>query len=192
MSDMTNELTLHRISVAQYHVMAEKGIVAEDDRVELLDGLLVDMSPIGRAHWLGHAELMRYLIRVFGDRALVAGQLTLPLGDFSEPQPDIVVFAPRSAEYRRREPLVEEVFAVIEIADSSLSKDTGFKRDLYARSGVREYLVVDLTNELLRRFTKPTEGSFAQVEQLKSGATFSLEALTDVALEVDAFLPPRA
>jgi Uma2 family endonuclease len=190
MSDMAAELTLHKITVAQFHRMAEAGILEERERVELLDGLLVDMSPVGPPHKALHAEITRYLNGVLGARASVGPGFSIPLGDFNEPLPDIVILAPRGNEYFRREPAPDEILAVVEVADSSLKKDTGFKRDLYAQFGIPDYLVADTSNRVLLRYAEPVNGEYNWVERMTDGSTFALAALPEITLRADPFLVP--
>ena len=98
MSDMVAEYRLHEFTVEQFHRMAEVGIIDSDDRVELLDGYVVEMSPIGLRHWDRHATIVRYLIETLRLRATVVGQGSFPLGLRSEPQPDIAILAARNYE----------------------------------------------------------------------------------------------
>lgn len=190
MSDMALELKPRKITVAEYHRMAEAGILAPDERLELVDGILVEMSPIGRRHWALHAAIVAYLNRTLAGHASVVGQLTLPLGDFDEPQPDIAIFAHEPTQYFDRQPTLEDIYALIEIADWSLARDTGSKRDLYARFEIREYLVVDVNEKTLLRYTAPRDRRYGRLARLTYGETFALGAVPDVALNAEAFLPP--
>jgi Uma2 family endonuclease len=192
MSDMAVQLEQRKITVSEYHRMVDVGILREGELVELLDGLLVAMSPIGHPHWAVHGQLVAYLNRTLAGHAAIFGQLSIPLGDFDEPQPDIAVLAPEPTNYFSRQATMEETFAVIEIANSSLAKDTGLKRDLYARFGIVEYLVVDLSNRELLRYVDSVDVRYEDSQHLTYGDTFSLRALPDVILVADSFLPPRA
>jgi len=189
MSDMAVEIEPRRLTVAEYRRMGEAGILHEDERVELVDGAIVHMSPIGRPHRARHTYLVTYLFEALGDRAIVAGQYSLALGEFDEPEPDILVLPP-ALDLDRRDPEPHEVYAVIELADSSLRYDTGFKRGLYARFAIAEYLVVDLNGAILFRHTQPADGEFRTIERLGRGDRFRLLAVPDVELDVDRFLPP--
>jgi len=186
---MAVEIEPRRLTVAEYRRMGEVGILAEDERVELLDGTIVLMSPIGRPHRARHAYLVEYLIGALGRRATVAGQYSLALADFDETEPDILVL-PSALDLNLRDPEPHEVYAVIELAGSSLRHDTGFKRSLYARFAIAEYLVVDLNGGVLLRYTQPADGEFRSLERLGRGDHMRLLAVPDVELDVDRFLPP--
>ena len=191
MSDMVAEYRLHEFTVDQYHRMAEVGIIESDDRVELLDGYIVEMAPIGLAHWTRHAEIVRYLIQTLGEHAKVIGQGSFPLGLRSEPQPDIAILAPRDYALDGTGPLPHEILAIIELADSSLAKDLGPKRALYARHSIADYLVVDLESDRLLHHADPHELGYSLVTTLKRGDAFFLTELFDIRLEVNPFLRPK-
>ncbi len=134
-----------RFTTEEYHKMGEHGILAEDDRVELIAGEIVEMSPIGPPH-AGHvARLNAVLGRLAGDRAIVWVQTPVDLDDYSEPQPDVVLLRPRADFYTTVHPCPADVLLLIEVADSSLDYDRNVKVPLYARAGVPEVWLVDLT-----------------------------------------------
>jgi Uma2 family endonuclease len=192
MSDMLLAMEPRKITVAEYHRMAAEGILGDDERIELLDGLLISMSPIGRAHWALHLQIDAYLKIALAGRAAIGGQTSLALGDFNEPQPDIAVLAPNVSEYFTRPVGCHEIYALIEIADASLAKDTGPKRDLYARFAIADYLVADVQNVSLIQHSQPVDGRYARLQRLGYGDAFSLATFPSVVLDVDPFLPPRA
>lgn len=114
---------------------------------------------------------------------------SVTLGEFNEPQPDIVIAHPRCLACYER-PEMDDIFALVEVADSALRTDMGFKRDLYARYGVKDYLVVDVNGLCLRRFHSPTADGYSICERLSREDAFALIALPDVPLDVARFLPP--
>jgi Uma2 family endonuclease len=171
--------------------MAEAGIIRDGERVELLDGALVEMSPIGGPHWTIHAVLVPYLATRLTGRALVAGQASVALGDFDEPQPDILIVPPTPAKFARTRPEPGEILAIIEIADSSLAKDTKTKRLLYEKFGIRDYLVVDVGTQTLLHYRLRDVPQYGEPERLRRGEYVSLDAFPDVRLDVDRFLTPR-
>jgi Uma2 family endonuclease len=191
MSDMALDIIPRKITVSEYHRMAEVGILADDERVELLDGMLVKMSPLGRPHRMVHALIVEYLNRTLGERAIVQGMASVQLGEYSEPQPDILVLPRKLNEFVLREPDPAEAYAVIEISDSSLRKDTGIKRRLYGKFRVLDYLVVDVKARELLRYTGPFDEWDAKPERLSPGGTFHLVSLPDIELDVDRFLAPK-
>jgi Uma2 family endonuclease len=133
------------LTVAEYHLMGKAGILNEDDRVELIEGQLIAMSPIGSEHSGTVNALNHALVQAVGDRGVVAVQNPVQLDDLSEPQPDFAVLKPRADFYRRATPRPDEVLLIIEVADSSLAYDRNLKRSLYPRHGIPEFWIVDLT-----------------------------------------------
>src|SRR5580658_8478845 len=137
----------HRFSVTEYYRMAETGVLAYDARVELIDGQIIDMPPIGPFH----GGVAKFLIRFF--ESLAEGRwitsVTDPvhLDDHSEPQPDLMLLKPSSDFYRKRHPRPEDVFLLVEIADTSLMKDQEMKLPLYARAGIVEVWIVNLNEQ---------------------------------------------
>jgi Uma2 family endonuclease len=111
------------LTVAEYHRMGEAGILTEDDRIELIEGELVAMSPIGSDHSGTVNTLNRLLVRAVGDRGVVAVQNPVVLDDRCEPQPDFSVLRPRADDYRGATPRPEDVLLIVEIANSSLNYD---------------------------------------------------------------------
>ena len=137
-------VTRRPLTVAEYHRMGEVGILTRDDRVELIEGQLVAMSPIGSAHAGTSNALTRRLVLAVGDRGIVAVGNPVQLDDLSEPQPDFAVLKAREDDYRRATPRPDEVLLIIEVADSSLAYDRNVKRSLYARHGIPEFWIVNL------------------------------------------------
>jgi Uma2 family endonuclease len=135
----------HRFSVDEYHRMAESGILAPTQRVELIEGEIVDMTPIGRRHVACVARLSHVFIRGVGDRAVVLVQSPLRLVDHSEPEPDLVVLRPRADFYAGKDAGPQDVLLVIEVADISEHYDRHVKVPLDARHGIPEVWLVDLT-----------------------------------------------
>ncbi len=178
------------ITVDDYHRMADAGIFGPEERVELIDGELIDMPPIGTPHSARHAIIDHYLAETLGVRAFVVPQGSFPLDRRSEPQPDIAVLAPR--DYHGRGPDTPgEIFALIEIAQSSIGFDLGRKQRLYASRGIREYLVIDIGKNRLIRFTEPSDLAYNDERDLGYGDQFALVAGPDVMLLSDPFLAPH-
>jgi hypothetical protein len=121
---------------------------------------------------------------------MVVGQASIALGDQNHPQPDVIVLPRTPDEFMDRDPAPSELYAVIEVANSSLRKDTGIKLDIYGRFQIADYLVVDLKSRVLLRYRATAQGEYGPPERLGSGATLRLAAFPDVGLDVDRFLPP--
>jgi Putative restriction endonuclease len=191
MSDMAVELTPRTFTVAEYHRMVEAGILGNGERVELLDGLVVTMPPIGVAHWTRHRDVLAYLSEMLRGRAQVHGQISLPLGERSEPEPDLAILADLPYEQLNRVPEPVEIYAMIELAESSLHSDMTTKRRLYASFFIADYLVVDLAGDVLLHYSAPRDGDYLESRSLGHGDTFVLAAVPDLKLVAEAFLRSR-
>ena len=139
----------HRISAEDYHRMAEIGVLAPDARVELIEGEIIDMAPIGKDHTSVVDQLTRLFVRAVGDDAIVRVQGSVRLSDFSEPEPDLVLLRPRADFYRGRYANGDDTLLVIEVSDSTLRYDRDFKVPFYARHRVPEVWIFDLQHEQL-------------------------------------------
>jgi len=152
----------HRITVDEYHRMAETGSFAPDARVELIDGVIIDMPPIGSLHAAVGRRLDSVLREAVGGRALVSCQWPLQLGDDSEPQPDLALVRPVENFYEDRHPTAADTLLVIEISATTLNDDLSTKLHLYARHLIPEYWVVDVVNHRLHSFRRPCGGEYEQ------------------------------
>ena len=179
-------------TVEEYERMGTAGVFAEGDRVELLDGEIVEMSPIGPPHAGIVNRLNRMLIQRLGDRVVVAVQNPLRIVPRSEPQPDFVVAAARDDDYQLSHPEPADVRLVIEVADSSLPVDRGIKTSIYARAGVPEYWIVDVAGRALVVHRLPERGVFRDVVTLTEADRVGLAAYPDVVLDVGEVLGRNA
>ncbi len=144
MNDMAVEFKRYPFTVAEYHRMFETGVLDARTQVELIDGELIEMPPIGPMHIGRHALITKYLINVMGDRATILPMGSFPLGLHNEPQPDLAIFPFDASFYQGRPyPPPEDFVAFIEISSSSFSFDSRVKMRLYARFGIPDYLIVD-------------------------------------------------
>ncbi|MBV9102584.1 MAG: Uma2 family endonuclease [Candidatus Eremiobacteraeota bacterium] len=142
-------------TVEEYEAMGRAGIFVPEERVELLDGEILTMAPIGPAHCGIVSRLTHLFVTKFGSRAVVRIQFPVVLGKFSEPQPDIALTYPRDDFYSARHPREDDVFALIEVAESSLRYDRGKKLKLYARQGIGDYRIVDIPTGALSSTASP-------------------------------------
>lgn len=180
----------HRLTRADYHRLGAAGILGEDDRVELLDGQLVDMSPIGPRHALVVDALGQLLVTAVAGRAWVRVQNPIALDPRSEPQPDIAVIRRPWQGYPVSHPQPQDVFLVIEVSDTSVEIDRGAKLELYARAGVQEVWIVDLTEDAVFVHRKPRGGSYEFVSRLAPPDVLDIEALPDVTVPSASLFPP--
>jgi Uma2 family endonuclease len=175
-------------NVAEYYRMAEAGIFSEDDRVELIEGEIAQMTPIGSGHAGRVLRIGTLFSRQVGDAALVNVQNPIRLGDFSEPQPDVALLRPRDDFYAQGHPTPADVLLLIEVADTSLAYDRGVKAPLYARARIPELWIVNLLEDLIEVYTDPVDGAYRQVRRARRGETLSMHSPPGVALSVAAIL----
>jgi Uma2 family endonuclease len=187
MSDMA-VLSPHRFTVAEYHRIAESGAL-DDARVELIDGVIVEMSPIGSLHWRLHAHINAYLVDALRGVASLVPQGSFPLGEHNEPEPDFAIVEPFERDAPADVLMPSQIWAAIELSDSSLAKDLGPKLRLYGRFGIPDYLVVDLQAKTLLHHSDPHELGYRRTEGVGRGDRLSLTRLPHVVLEAAAFLP---
>ena len=177
-------LRRHRLTVAQYHRMGETGVLPPDARVELIEGEVVDMAPIGTRHggtvkWLNHT-----LNQAVGQRAIVAVQDPLRLGDRSEPQPDLMLLKPRADSYRTAHPTAADVLLLIEVSDTTARYDCEIKLALYARHGVAEVWIVDLDHGQLSVHRHPADGGYGESSAAAQPGVLTALALPGVAIDL--------
>ena len=172
----------HRLTIDDYHRLGEAGVLGEDDRVELLEGQLVDMSPIGPRHALAVDALNELLVTAVAGRAAVRVQNPITLDDRSEPQPDIVLARRPWHGYPTYHPGPADVILLIEVADSSRETDLGAKRELYALAGIREFWIVDLITDGVLVCRNPDGASYAATTRVEPAGVLEVEALPGVTI----------
>ena len=177
-----------RFTVEEYERMGEVGIFDPADRVELLDGEIVPMSPIGPKHAGVVNRIAAHLFQRLGDRATVIVQNPLRLLPRSEPQPDLVVARFRRDFYQSAHPTAEDVLLVIEVADSSLRTDRAVKLPIYARQGIVEVWIVDLAADVVQVHTDPVDGSYREVRTVHTGEALKPRAVPDLKLAMEQIL----
>ncbi|NBV45260.1 MAG: Uma2 family endonuclease [Planctomycetia bacterium] len=182
-------VTRHRVTIDDYHRMAAVGILGADDRVELLDGEVFDMSPIGSLHAALVRALARWLAEVAGERAIVAVQDPLRLDGASEPQPDITLLHPRSDFYASAHPGPADAILIVEVAETSLAYDLGVKVPLYARHGIPEVWVIDAATRTTHRFLNPTAEGYAEQCAVPAHGPLGCAALGGTSRSLAAILP---
>lgn len=177
-------LQRHRLTVADYYRMAETGILARDARVELSEGEIIDMPPIGSLH-AGTVDYIAILLRqACGGLAIVRTQNPVFLDLHSEPQLDIALLRPRPDFYRSAHPTPADVFLIVEVADTTLAYDTQIKLPLYARHGTPEVWLVDLPNRRLLVHRSPTLAGFQDVQSPTTLSAVTPLLLPDVTVDL--------
>ena len=169
---------------AYYRLAREEGFLDEARRVELIDGELVWMNAVNSPHAGVVNRLTRLLIRAAGDQATVSVQNPVRLDAWNEPEPDVALLLPRADDYGAGHPSAADALLLIEVSDTSLARDRGPKRALYARFGIREYWIVDIEGGRVEVCREPSAGTYASVETAGPDAVLTVAALPEVSLPV--------
>ena len=178
----------YRWTVEEYEELGRAGILGENDRVELLNGEIIVMTPIGYRHATAVRLLNNFLARRSGDRFEVDPQNPFNLDDASQPQPDLTLVDPGVSQARRH-PNPEDLFLVIEVSDTTVAYDGRDKGPAYARNGVREYWLLNLAENVLEVFREPVADGYREAFTLPADATVAPLAFPDLVLRVGDFLP---
>jgi Uma2 family endonuclease len=185
---MVTQVTRRLFTVAEYYRMAEAGILSEDDRVELIEGEIVEMSPISSRHASCVARSSKLLTRTVGDEAFVWVQNPIHLSGFSEPEPDLALLRPRDDFYAESHPTPDDVLLIIEVAETSQRYDRDVKLPLYARYGIPEFWLVDLMEKAIYVYRQPSGGTYREVQRLQRGESLAPQMLPELTLSVDAIM----
>jgi Uma2 family endonuclease len=183
------EVTKHRFTVEEYHKMAEAGIFGEDDRIELIDGEVVEMTPIGPRH----AGCVRRLTTLLGRLAggLEGGpyevdvQNPMVLGEYGEPQPDLALVRDVPAI---RLPIPDDVALIVEVSDTTLAYDRNVKLPLYASTGIPEVWIVHLQNETVEVHASPEDRRYVTARSYGRGKVVRSETVAGLTLPVENIL----
>jgi len=177
MLDWSDLPARHKLTADEFHRMADVGILKQTDRVELIEGEMIDMTPIGS----GHAGKTNRLNRLFAPfvvngLALISVQSPLRLDAYNEPEPDLMLLQPRPDDYQSNLPGPADVLLLIEVADTSLAYDRGTKLKLYARHKIPEVWIIDLSGHAVERYTFPIDGIYTHQDRQSAGLLVCSEA----------------
>ena len=175
-------VTLYKWTLDRYHAAIASGVF-DDQAVELLQGDIVVMAPEREPHACYSSDGADYLRQLLGNRASIRETKPVTLPDNSEPIPDVAIVQPPLRRYLEHHPYPEDIFWLIEYSDSTLAKDLGKKKQVYARAGIREYWISDLRNNQLRVFRDLMNGDY-QTEQILVEGTISPLVFEDVTIHV--------
>ena len=181
-------LNTFRLNVSQYHQMSEAGILSENDKVELINGEIIAMSPIGRRHAACVDRINRLFNSILGIKAIVRVQNPIILNNLSEPEPDIALLQPRADFYESGHPQPKDIFLLIEVADSSLEYDRDVKIPLYASSAITEVWLVDIYEQVIIVYRYPSEDGYSEIKTLSRGEKMSIQTFPEINLVVDDIL----
>ncbi len=179
------EVERHRFTVEEYHKMAEAGLFSEDDRVELIDGEIVEMTPIGWRHANCVNDLTMFLTSFARGRYVVSVQNPLTISDHGEPQPDLVLLKRRP---RGRLPDPDDVALLIEVSDTTLAYDRDVKLPRYARAGIPEVWIVDLEGRRIEAHSAPSADGYGTSREFGPGERVSSASVEGLSLPVDEIL----
>lgn len=175
--------TRHRLDVRAFYRMAEVGIIGEKDRIELIDGELIDMAPIGDRHVDAVDWLTECFVLASHGRARTSVQNPLRLDQQNQPQPDFTLYRRTTDSVSRREP--GDVLLVVEVADSSLEYDSSTKLRLYASFGIPEYWIIDIRTKRVLVHRQPTADGYREVSVQAGGDSLALAADSDIVITLD-------
>ncbi len=184
---MVTQLLKRQFSIQDYHQMVVAGILSEDERVELIQGEIIKMSPIG----IRHASCVNRLLKLFsqslGDRATVIVQNPVVLNNFSEPQPDVALLKPREDFYATGHPQPQDILLLVEVADTTIESDRAIKIPLYASSGITEVWLIDVNEQVIEVFREPTDNSYQNIQKFLQGEIF-VQAFPDIRFAIERIL----
>ena len=179
------DLRRRRFTVDEYHRMAKAGILHEDDRIELIEGELIEVAAVGSRHMACVNDLTRAFVGQLGDRAIVSIQNPVRLSSRTEPEPDLAILRLRPDRYRQAIPQPEDVLLLIEVSDTTLAYDGGRKLPLYAAAGIPELWIADLPRRRFLIHRQPSGRSYVDVTAVKQG-TLVPAVFPDVAIPIEA------
>ena len=177
-----------RFNLKEYNKMPQVGILQQDERVELIRGEILKRSPAGRLHAACVNRLTRLFSQRLGDRALVSVQNPVELDNYSEPEPDVVLLEPKADFYASGHPQSQDVFLIVEVADSTIKFDGEIKVALYGENNVVEVWLVDINEQCLEVYRQPIGSIYQVVQKLKRGEFLSVQRFSDINIQVDEIL----
>lgn len=177
-----------RFTVDDFMLMGKAGIFKEGDRVELIDGEVIEMNPIGFGHAGRVKRLNTMLVPLMGGRAIVSVQDPLQIRPRRQPQPDIMILQPRADFYSTSHPVAADVLLLIEVSDTSLDYDRNTKAIIYAQARIPEYWIVNLVDMQLMVYRRPVDGLYQELKVLAQGDTIQPLAFPDVTIDVSEIL----
>ncbi|NEP82468.1 MAG: Uma2 family endonuclease [Okeania sp. SIO3C4] len=166
---MSLELLKRQFNVKEYNEMPQVVILKENERLELIRGEIFQMSPVGRHHSACVNRLNQLFSQRLGDRVLVSVQNPVELDDYSEPQPDIALLAPKADFYESGHPKPADIFLIVEVADTTIKLDREVKIPLYGEDNIIEVWLVDINDQCVEVYRKPIASGYEQVQKLQRG-----------------------
>jgi Uma2 family endonuclease len=185
---MSVQVLRRHFSVGEYYKMAAAGLFTEDDRVELIEGEIIEMNPIGSRHAACVGRLTELLGRLTRDVAIVWVQNPVQVNDYSEPVPDVTLLKRRDDFYAQANPGPEAVLLLIEVSDSTLEYDQQVKLPLYARARVPEVWIINIPEETIEVYARPSRGKYQGALTVGRGERLTSTSVPSLTLDADAVL----
>ncbi len=181
---------LYRMTVEKYHQLIEAGILTKRDKVELIEGRIVEMSPKGVLHAMAMMRINRCMYRLFDDKAIIRTQDPILLSNYSEPEPDLVLAQLPEVRYMLHHPKPEDIYVVIEVADSTLAYDRDKSAPLLAKNGILQFCLLNIRGRELEDYREPSANGYRTKRTYNETESFSFAAFPDVEIKVSDLLPP--
>jgi hypothetical protein len=183
--------TTRRFSVKEYDAMIAHGILTTEDRVELLNGEIIDKMPKGPKHAAFNDDIGDFFKEALGLQVVVRNQNPVTLNEFSEPEPDLVLATPPRAKYYSQHPTPEDILLVVEVSDSTLSLDRNDKALAYAQAGIPQYLLFNVAGRAVEDYRDPAPDGYRTKQTYVAGQSFNLVAFPELTINAADLLPPE-
>jgi Uma2 family endonuclease len=181
---------LYEMSVEKYHQLIEAGIFSKNDKVELIEGRIVEMSPKGVLHATAMSRITRSMIRHFDEKAVIRIQDPILLNDKSEPEPDLVLAQLPDVRYMLHHPKPEDIYLVMEVSDSTIAYDRKELAPWLAQNGVLQFCLLNIRGRELEDYREPGVDGYRAKRTYSEEESFSLTAFPEIAIKVSDLLPP--
>lgn len=184
--------TRKKFTVDEYYRLGDIGVIAPDERTELIEGEIYKMSPIGCYHAACVGKISKIFYSLFLTCGSIRIQQPIRINDYSEPEPDVSIVHLKDNEYADGHPRPDEVYLVVEVSVTSLDFEQSMKLELYAKANIPEVWTVDIENDAVEKYTAPADGHYQSNVVLKKTDTLHVEAFEDKKFEVNDILPAKS
>jgi len=185
---MSVQIVRRHFNIDEYYRMAAAGVLSENDRVELIEGEIVEMNPIGSRHAACVGRLTEFLRRVVSSQAIVWVQNPVQVNNYSEPLPDVTLLKRRDDFYAQANPQPLDALLIIEVVDSSVEYDRDIKIPLYAGAGIPEVWLVNLPKETIEIYTQPVGDAYGEIRIVKRGETLAAKSIPSLIIDATVVL----
>lgn len=186
--NFSNSMRLRSFTVKEYDSLIETGFFTENDRIELLNGVIIEKMPKGTKHAFFNDLIAARFMKFLGEKVYVRNQNPIWLDEISEPEPDIVLAEPPLDNYLDKHPTPAEIYLILEVSDATLSFDRNAKSLAYARAGIRQYLLLNVNDQTIEDYREPSADGFQSKQTHRREQSFNLVAFPEILLAAD-FLP---